>query len=303
MASIRHARKPVAEAVKAFDTSRMRPKLLTSSATREFVYRNVNRIFLLTIVVCASRLVAAETDDPGLPQVPSGFKVTVYANEPLVRNPCAMAFDAQGRLFVGQGPQYRKPKPDSPTARVTLLLDADQDGIADRAKTFAEGFNSIQGLAWYGDQLWIANAPDLTVVRDVDGDDVADEYRRVYGGLGNLEHALHGLSFAPDGWLYMSKGNSKGYGRGDSPERFVAPAPLFDLWGMRPPENAPMQPEPEVFSRETYQHGYHNPSDDWGTEGGVLRCRPDGTQLEVFSRGMRNTWDMNFDADFNWVGT
>ena len=170
----------------------------------------MNRIFLLALVVCVSRLVAAETDDQGLPQVPSDFKVTVYAAEPLVRNPCAMAFDVQGRLFVGQGPQYRKPNPDSPTDRVTLLIDVDQDGIADHAKTFAEGFNNIQGLAWYGDQLWIANAPDLTVVRDVDGDDVADEYRRIYGGIGNLEHALHGLSFAPDGWLYMSKGNSKG---------------------------------------------------------------------------------------------
>ena len=263
----------------------------------------MNRIFLLTIICCASRLIAAETETAGLPQVPSGFKVTVYAKEPLVRNPCAMAFDAQGRLFIGQGPQYRKPKPDSPTDRVTLLIDADQDGRADHTKIFAEGFNSIQGMAWYGDQLWIANAPDLTVVRDVDGDDVADEYRRVYGGLGNLEHALHGLCFAPDGWLYMSKGNSKGYGRGDSPERFVAPSPFFDLWGMELPKNAPVQPEPEVFSPETYRHGYHNPSDDWGTEGGVLRCRPDGTQLEVFSRGMRNTWDMNFDAEFNWVGT
>ncbi|MEC8557065.1 MAG: PVC-type heme-binding CxxCH protein [Planctomycetota bacterium] len=303
MIRIRHARKPLAEAFKAFGTSRLRPKLLPGSATRKFVYRKRTSIFLLALVVSASWLVAAETDQRGLPGVPSGFHVTVYASEPLVRNPCAMAFDAQGRLFVGQGPQYRKPKPDSPTDRVTLLIDADQDGIAENTKTFAEGFNSIQGLAWYGDQLWIANAPDLTVVRDVDGDDVADEYRRVFGGLGNLEHALHGLSFAPDGWLYMSKGNSKGYGRGDSPERFVAPAPLFDLWGMRPPENASMQPELGVFSRETYQHGYHNPSDDWGTEGGVLRCRPDGTQLEVFSRGMRNTWDMNFDADFNWVGT
>ena len=263
----------------------------------------MNRMFLLTVIFCASRLIASETDHLGLPQVPSGFKVTVYAKEPLVRNPCAMAFDAQGRLFVGQGPQYRTPKPDSPTDRVTLLIDVDQDGSADHAKTFAEGFNSIQGLAWYGDQLWIANAPDLTVVRDVDGDDVADEYRRVYGGLGNLEHALHGLCFAPDGWLYMSKGNSKGYGRGDSPERFVAPSPLFDLWGMRPPKNAPIQPEAEVFLRETYRHGYHTPSDDWGTEGGVLRCRPDGTDLQIFSRGMRNTWDMNFDADFNWVGT
>ena len=50
---------------------------------------------------------------------------------------------------------------------------------------------------------------DLTVVRDTDGDEVADEYVRLYTDLGNLEHGLHGLNWAPDK-LYMSKGNSKG---------------------------------------------------------------------------------------------
>lgn len=236
-------------------------------------------------------------------EIPDGFHVSVYASDPLVRNPCAMAFDARNRLFIGQGPQYRKPSPESQTDRVTLLIDSNNDGVADQAKTFAEGFNNIQGLAWYGDQLWVANAPDLTVVRDIDGDDQADEYQRIYGGLGNLEHALHGLVFAPDGRLYMSKGNSKGYLQASSPERFVAPAVFADLWGVDPPMDAPIKPEAEVYTRETYQHGYHTPSDDWGTEGGVLRCRPDGSELEVYARGMRNMWDMNFDANFNWVGT
>lgn len=195
----------------------------------------------------------AAGDEGGLPSVPSGFVVSVFATEPLVRNPCAMAFDLRGRLFVGQGPQYRKPQPDTPGDRVTLLFDLDADGVADKAHTFAEGFNSIQGLAWRGDELWIANAPDLTVVRDVDGDDVADEYRRIYGGLGNLEHGLHGLVFAPDNRLYMSKGNSRGYNDSTSPERYLAPAAFTDLWGMPPVSGAPQSPESEVDSVETYR--------------------------------------------------
>src|SRR5688572_28742954 len=36
-----------------------------------------------------------------LPTVPPGFIATLVAREPLVRNPCAMAFDSRGRLFVG----------------------------------------------------------------------------------------------------------------------------------------------------------------------------------------------------------
>ncbi len=238
-----------------------------------------------------------------LPKVPKGFRVTIFAKEPLVRNPCAMAFDQQRRLFVSQGPQYRHPRPDTPGDRITILMDSDGDGKADQSKTFAEGFNHIQGLAWHGKDLWVANAPDLTVVRDLDGDDEADEYVLIYGGLGNLEHALHGLNFGPDGMLYMSKGNSKGYLDKSSPELRLAPKAFADLWGMKYPDGVPEIPKPKVFKKGTYKRGYHHPSDDWGREGGILRCDSHGTKLEIFCRGMRNPWDITFDENFDWLGT
>lgn len=53
------------------------------------------------------------TDRESLPTVLPGFELSFFAREPLVRQPCSMAFDAQGRLFVGMGPQYRNPKPDT----------------------------------------------------------------------------------------------------------------------------------------------------------------------------------------------
>lgn len=43
-------------------------------------------------------------------------------------------------------------------------------------KTFADGLNSVQAMAWRNDELWVANSPELTVLRDTDGDEVADEY-------------------------------------------------------------------------------------------------------------------------------
>ncbi|MEX2671425.1 MAG: PVC-type heme-binding CxxCH protein [Phycisphaeraceae bacterium] len=241
-----------------------------------------------------------------LPRVPEAFVVEVFAREPMVRNPCAMAFDRQGRLYVSQGQQYRNPEPDTRGDRITLLLDSNGDGVADEARTFAEGFNHIQGLAWRGDALWVAAAPELVVVRDTDGDDVADEYTILYGGLGNLEHALHGLNPAPDGRMYMSKGNSKGYVDESSPEKYIAPKAFRELWGMNAPPGTPETFEPRKFdSAEAFAgaRGYHHPSDDWGTEGGILRCDPDGRNLEIFSRGLRNPWDIAFDEHFNWLGT
>jgi len=234
-----------------------------------------------------------------LPQAPAEFEVTLFASEPLVRQPCSMAFDARGRLFVGMGPQYRSPAPDTPADSVVLVEDTNGDGQADRVQEFATGFNAIQSLAWHGRDLWIANAPDLTVVRDLDGDDEADEYVRVYTDLGNLEHGLHGLVWAPDGKLYMSKGNSKGL---TQPGR-VAPKAFRDLWGVTAPPGTPDIPQAEVFSKRDYRHAYHDPADDWGLDGGVLRCDDGGKNLEIVARGFRNPWDIALDSGFNWLGT
>lgn len=240
-----------------------------------------------------------DADLNALPTVPDGFTVTMFAREPLVRQPCSMAFDARGRLFVGMGPQYRNPTPETPADSVVMVLDSDHDGIADQTKVFATGFNNVQGLAWHGRDLWVANAPDLTLVRDLDGDDVADEYIRVYTDLGNLEHGLHGLTWAPDGRLYMSKGNSKGL---NQPDRY-APKPFRDLWGVTAPPGTPDFPLPEFHTPESYQHAYHDPADDWGLDGGVLRCADGGGQLEIVARGFRNPWDIALDDGFNWLGT
>ena len=187
--------------------------------------------------------------DESFPIVPDDIEVTLYARDPLVRNPCAITFDARGRLCVGMGPQYRSPRPDTPGDSVWILVDEDGDGSADRRTQFATGFNSIQGLAWKGRQLWVANAPDLTIVRDLDGDDEADEYVRLWTDLGNLEHGLHGLNWAPDGRLYMSKGNSKGL---TEPPRRLAPRPFRELWGVDAAD-LPETPAPLVFNRGSYE--------------------------------------------------
>ena len=267
--------------------------------------RHPSRILALWLLFAT----AMRADD--LPIVPDGFVVDVVAKEPMVSNPCVMAFDHLGRVCVAQGQQWRSPTPETPGDRIDILIDEDEDGTADRVKTFAKGFNCVQGIAWHGRDLWVANAPDLTVVRDTDGDDEADVYIKVYTGLGNLEHALHGLNFGPDGKLYMSKGNSKGYNRLDQ----LAPKAFRELWGLESPDGAPDYTEVEVFSEDTYPRAYHTPQDDWGQQGGILRCDPYpstldkssvqelGRNLEIISRGFRNPWDICFDDGFEWLGT
>ena len=98
------------------------------------------------------------------------------------------------------GPQYQKPTPETPGDSVVILSDTvgdgragdgragdgragdgrAGDGRADTKKIFATGFNAVQALAWHGNDLWVANAPDLTVISDLDGDDEADQDVRLY---------------------------------------------------------------------------------------------------------------------------
>ena len=260
------------------------------------------RPFLLLIfsLSCAhADMVDTGADLEALPTVPAGYRVSVFAKEPLVQQPCSMAFDAKGRLFVGMGPQYRNPTPDTPGDSVCIIEDTNGDGVADAKKVFATGLNCIQGLAWHGRDLWVANSPDLTIVRDLDGDDVADEYVKVFTDLGNIEHALHGLVWAPDGKLYMSKGNSKGLNDPAHPER-IAPAPFRELFGQATTVKAT---SPQTFKAADYKHAYQNPQDDWGLMGGILRCDDRGENLEVFARGFRNPWDIAHDDGFNWLCT
>lgn len=277
----------------------------------------LNRIFsVLVIFLFLSTFVGAQQKTPNenlyskyqggdpfadlnaFPTAPEGFEITLVAKEPLVRNPCAIAFDGRGRMFIGQGAQYRKMTPATPKDSVYLLIDENGDGEADSRHLFATGFNGIQGLIWRGNDLYVANSPDLSLVRDLDGDDVADEYVKLYTDLGNIEHALHGLNIAPDGRLYMSKGNSKGL---SLPGR-VAPKPFRELFGIGAPEGSPDFPLPQVYTAETYQATFHDPNDDWGRMGGVLRAEPDGSALEIVSRGQRNPWDINFSDTFDWLG-
>ena len=245
------------------------------------------------LAMTGSGAVQAVVDTEALPDVEEGFEIGFFVKEPHIINPSALCFDKYGRLYVGAGPQYRHPRPDSPTDYIKILIDKDGDGRAETVKTFADGLNSVQAMAWRNDELWVANSPELTVLRDTDGDDVADEYQVVFTGLNNLRHGLHGLNWGPDGWLYMSMGNTW--------VKDHAPLPFRQLQGNKADDQT-KYPLTKVYTRETYPKSYH-PMNKRETEGGIFRCRLGGHDLELFARGMRNPWDICMDSGFNWLGT
>ena len=60
--------------------------------------------------------------------------------------------------------------------RITLLRDADGDGVAEAAAVFLQNLNSPFGMALVGNELFIANADALVKVPYADGQ-TADQRR------------------------------------------------------------------------------------------------------------------------------
>jgi putative membrane-bound dehydrogenase-like protein len=256
----------------------------------------------MSVAALAEGFDVAGFSPDAVPVVAEGFVVTMPAREPLVKNVSMLAFDTRGRLFVGMGPQYRMPLENTPGDTIVQLVDSDADGAFDTAKSFAGPFHCVQGMAWKrgprGPELWVANAPDLTIARDTDGDDEADEYVRVATGLGTLEHALDAIVFAPDGRLFMGKGDTPSFGN--------APRAFRQLSQVAAGVGAVDDCQPITFTAAAWpaawRESYRVPTDGH-TGGGILRCDASGRNLEIVCRGLRNPWGMAFDGGFDWLAT
>ncbi len=168
----------------------------------------------LVLFVSALGAAAAPARPPSLEQASFEFAdtnltVELVAAEPDVVSPVAMAWDADGRLFVAEMRDY----PNATNGgSIRRLEDRDGDGRYETATLFAEGLsfpNSV--LPWNGGVL-VTAAPDLIFLADGDGDGRADERRVLLTGFGtgNQQLRANGLAWGFDGWVYGANGRSDG---------------------------------------------------------------------------------------------
>ena len=156
------------------------------------------------------------------------------------------------------------------TDRIIMLEDTDQDGLADRSTTFAEGFNTevtgiAAGLTAWDNTLYATIEPDILKLKDTNNDRVADVRETLATGFSvRLAYAGHNFSgplIGPDGRLYASA--------------------------------------PDKGLHVTTKEGkvLANP-----LSGAIVRCELDGSNLELFATGLRNVQQPAFDQFGNLFG-
>jgi hypothetical protein len=109
----------------------------------------------LLLGVCTSKAEVATNLLPPLEaanrvRVPPGFKVTLFASEPDVAQPIAMAFDDRGRLWVAECYSYSDAKTNFDLGlrdRIVIFEDSKGTGHFDKRKVFWDKGTHLTSLA------------------------------------------------------------------------------------------------------------------------------------------------------------
>ncbi|GAA4314145.1 hypothetical protein GCM10023143_24830 [Compostibacter hankyongensis] len=195
-----------------------------------------------------------------LMQVPVDFEIKLFAAEPDIINPIAMAWDEKGRLWVIETTDYPNNKLDDKSPgddRIKICEDTDGDGRADKFTVFADKLNIPTSLTFANGGVVVSQAPDFLFFKDTNGDDRADVCDTIFHGWGTFDtHAgPSNLRYGLDNHLWGTVGYSGFDGTVDGQHL--------------------------KFSQ------------------GVYRFTPDGRQLDFLAGTSNNTWGLGFSETFD----
>lgn len=206
-------------------------------------------------------------------ELPPGFKCVVFAAEPDVRQPIAMAWDAKGRLWVAENYTYAENPMRWDTKlrdRIIILEDKDGDGKHDGRKVFWEGGSYLTSVETGYGGAWVLHNGTLSFIADKNGDDVPDGEPEVLLDGFNTKtighNIVNGLRWGPDGWLYGRHG-------------------ITDTSAVGAP-GTPLEKRTKINC-------------------GIWRFHPTRKVFEVVCHGGTNSWghDWNAEGELFWINT
>ena len=178
--------------------------------------------FLVLIAHALHNLPAQDSSLESLPLSPKeslealhvrdGYEVELVAAEPLVKDPVAINWGADGTLWVAEMADYPLGLDDQgqPGGRIRRLRDTDGDGRYDQSIVFAEGLAFPNGVMPWRDGVFVTAAPSVLFLRDKNGDGVADEQSVVLEGFAadNQQLRVNGFRWGLDNRIYCASGSN-----------------------------------------------------------------------------------------------
>ncbi len=221
------------------------------------------------------------------------LEATVWAKSPMFYNPTNMDVDAQGRIWVAEGIQYRvyknkkmnvkHPKGD----RIMVLTDSNNDGKADKSHCFVQDKDLVAplGVAVIGNRVIVSQPPSLFIYTDVNGDakfdpavDKKESFLTGFSGKDH-DHSLHSVTFGPDGEYYFNQGNA-GYSEvKDKDGKVTRVGSSYSGGGVK--FNKPGAVSDDGF---IYVGGF------------ACRVKPDGSGLTVIGHNFRNSYEQTVSS-------
>ncbi|MES2709017.1 MAG: PVC-type heme-binding CxxCH protein [Verrucomicrobiota bacterium] len=145
-------------------------------------------------------------------QVAPDLRIELFAAEPDISKPIAMAWDARGRCWVAETSDY--PHGVTPNGeghdRIKICEDTDGDGRADKFTVFADHLNIPTSLTFANGGIIVAQPPRFVFLKDTDGDDKADVKQDIITGwgIGDTHAQANNLHYGIDNWFYGCVGYS-----------------------------------------------------------------------------------------------
>jgi glucose/arabinose dehydrogenase len=145
--------------------------------------------------------------------LPPGYRAELVAKEPLVVDPIAIDFDADGRMWVLEMPGFMSAEGAAnsrePINNVVVLEDANGDGVMDKRTVFTDKLVLPRALKVLESGVLVGEPPNLWVMKDTDGDLKADSKELVSDSYGraaaSIEHNANSLFWGLDNIIYTSE--------------------------------------------------------------------------------------------------
>jgi putative membrane-bound dehydrogenase-like protein len=186
--------------------------------------------------------------------VPGGFRVELFAAEPDIFKPIAIAWDGRGRAFIAESVDYPNNKYADGQGhdRIVIAEDTNGDGKADKFTVFADKLSIPTSMVHTGSGLIVTQAPNVLFLKDSDGDGKADVRKVLFSGfrIDDTHAGPSNLRLGLDNWIY----GTVGYAGFDG-----------------------------TVGGKRHRFGQ-----------GLFRFKPDGSELEFLGSTTNNTWGLGF---------